>query len=158
MNSELLTGLSASLIGILTVFGVLAILAIAVYLLRYVSIPHRAGKAEEKPPEEKEVVEEKHVREIVVEGERLDSDKLSLITAAVLAFNEYKKKRLERYELFRDFPGLKRLLPLAGVYFSARLRVSSGGVEKEVEVREKGLNTYTILLDGREYTISVKIE
>ncbi len=154
MNEELVTGLSASLIGILTVFGVLAILAVTVYLLRYVGGPRETGKAEEKPREEREVAEEKHVLEITLE-ERLDNDKLSLITAAILAFNEYKNKRLEKFELFRELPGLKRLLPLAGVYFSARLRVSSGGVEKEAEVREKGAGTYSVLLDGREYTVSV---
>ena len=154
MNGELVTGLSASLIGILTVFGVLAILAVTVYLLRYIAGPREAGKAEEKPQEKREIAEEKHVPKITVE-ERLDNDKLSLITAAILAFNEYKNKRLEKFELFREFPGLKRLLPLAGVYFSARLRVSSGGVEKEVEVREKGSGTYSVLLDGREYIVSI---
>ncbi len=154
MDGELVTGLSASLIGILTVFGVLAILAVTVYLLRYVGGPREAGKAEEKPREERGVAEEKHVPETTVE-ERLDNDKLSLITAAILAFNEYKNKWLEKFELFREFPGLKRLLPLAGVYFSARLRVSLGGVEKEVEVREKGPGTYSVLLDGREYIVSI---
>jgi hypothetical protein len=87
--------------------------------------------------------------------EEINDDELLAITAAIALFQEWKKQRLREDPVFRSHPALARLLPLAGVYYEADVKVSIGGSEKTMHVRETGLGTYIVEANGRRYSVVI---
>ncbi len=157
INNETITGLYASGLGITIVFIVLSLLATTVYLLKYIPliIEKKKIKISQTPlPEE----EEKTLGVESVSGKpeitpQFPPETIALITAAITGFIEYKRKKLEKYELFREFPSMQRILPFAGIFFEADIKVSIGGVDKVVHVKETP-SGYIVRIDNREYNVS----
>lgn len=158
----ILEGLTITVIGVLVVFGVLAILVAILYGLKYIYI-RETSKKEAKREETKEV-EEKQARpkEIKIVEEKTktqihDPQLISIITAAISLFNEYKARKLSKYDIFRDMPELSRILGLAGISFKAELVVSLGGKEQIVTVEEIPGNGYKVRVGNKNYIAQISI-
>ena len=157
--NELMLGLYVTVVGVTIVFTVLSILAVTVYLLKYI------GKQKTKQPvEEKETMEASGKTGEITRGgisiEKIqppvDPETLSAITAGIIGFQEAKKKRLMRINLFREYPTLARLLPLAGIHYKAEVEVSVQGSPKKIIVEELGIGYYKVVIGNREYTVVVR--
>ncbi len=147
----LFNGLTVSLTGVLVVFSVLALLALAISLIPRIAVLWRFHRVSREA--RAMVVEEGVSRERVGS---VSGDELAVIASAVIGFNEFKKSVLERIELFKKFPQLSRLLPLAGLRFRGSIRVSIGGSERIVYVEEAG-GEYIVRFHGRAYRVTLKI-
>jgi len=142
--------LIVSIIGILVVFSILALLAIILGLFPRL-IYSRAKIVGERPkPTTREKIEIK-----IKEG-GLKPDEIALITTAVTAFLEYKTNTFMKNPLLKQLPILAKLFPLAGVVFKAKLKLSLGGSEREVEVREESPGTYIVKIGAKTYAATIK--
>ncbi|MCD6301666.1 MAG: OadG family protein [Staphylothermus sp.] len=157
--STIINGLTVTVIGVLTVFGVLAVLVIILYGLRYVYIREKTGKELEKTEIKEEQPRPKEFRiiEKTTQKQIHDPQLVSIITAAVLMFNEYKKERLKKYDIFRDLPELSRILGLVGIAFKAELVVSIGGKDQKVTVEEIPGNGYRVKIGNKEYIAQINV-
>ncbi len=160
--TTILEGLTITVVGVLVVFGVLAILVAILFGLKYIYI-RDTSKNEAKRGEIKEV-EEKLVRpkEIKIVEEKTetqihDPQLISIITAAISLFNEYKARKLSKYDIFRDMPELSRILGLAGISFRAKIVVSLGGKEQIVTVEEIPGNGYRVRVGNKSYIAHISI-
>ena len=143
--------LIVSIIGVLVVFSILALLAIILGLFPRL-IYGKPEIAKEKP--KLTTIREKI--EIKIKEEGLKPDEIALITTAVTAFLEYKTNTLMKNPLLKQLPILAKLFPLAGVVFKAKLKLSLGGSEREVEVREESPGTYIVRVGTKTYTAMIK--
>ena len=144
----LYNGLTVSLTGVLTVFLVLAILAIIIWLFPYITSLSRARpRLEARTSVSRET--------IVKPG--IPKDVLSVIVSAVTGFLEFKKCVLEEVEYYRIVPGIQRVLSLAGVRFRGRLKVSIGGSERDVVVEETSSGEYRVEVHGRVYRVRLSL-
>lgn len=149
-------GLHVTVIGVLVVFGILGLLATILYSLKYLQ-PEPKPEPLKKPVEEKaEAVEKAVAKSNIQVLEEISREDLAIATAAIAMFNEYKMLKLQKYDVFKEFPELVRLLPMAGILFKAYFRVSLGGPEKEVVVEELGGGTYRVSIGSKTYTVVVK--
>ncbi len=138
---------TVSAIGVAMVFTVLALLAIIIALMPRLLIRRQ-------PVHEKPAVEEKEIPRTMEKA--LGSEELALITTAVAAYLEYRAKALEKNPLIKQYPALARLLPLAGITFKAKLKLSLGGSEKEVEITEETPGTYKVKIGRKTYQTTIK--
>ncbi len=147
-------GLYITVIGVLVVFGILGLLATILYSLKYLQPQPKPSKKpiEERPKTAKEAVAKPEIQVL----EEIPREDLAIVTAAIAMFNEYKTLKLQKHDLFKEFPELIRLLPIAGVLFKAYFRVSVGGPEKEVVVEELGGGAYRVSIGSKTYTVMVK--
>jgi len=159
--TEVLEGLKITVIGVTVVFVILSILAAIMagfkplfYKRAKPAKPMAVVKEEKKPVAEKPGAP---MAEKIILPPGLTPEEISVLTAAVLGFLEYKKKKLEGIELFKEFPGLENIIYIAGVSFRAKLKVSVGGVEKPVEVEEVP-GGFIVRYRGKEYRVGLKLE
>jgi hypothetical protein len=146
---DLYTGLYVSGIGILVVFSVLTILVIILSMFK--TITYKPKKIETvQRTEEARTRRGEVIREKISGGENTLP---IIVSAAIIAFNEYKYSRLKRYELFREFPALTRLLSLVGIGFRGRVKVSIGGREVYVDVEELPNGVYNVRIGGKTYSV-----
>ncbi len=158
--TEALEGLKITIIGVTVVFVILSILA--AIMAGFKPLFYKRGAKPVKPvtktkEEAKIPLGIKTVKEKLILPSGLSHEEISVITAAVLGFLEYKKKKLEKLEVFRELPGLENILYVAGIAFKARLRVSIGGIEKPVEVEEVP-GGFIVRYRGKEYRVGLKIQ
>ena len=160
--TTILEGITITLIGVLIVFGVLTILVAILYGLKYIYIRETSKK--EAIIKEKEEVKEKQARpkEIKIMEEKTkaqihDPQLISIITAAIILFNEYKAKKLSKYDIFRDMPELSRILGLAGISFRAELVVSLGGKDQQVTVEEIPGDGYRVHIGNKNYIAQISV-
>ena len=158
--TEVLEGLKITVIGVTVVFVILSILAAIMAGFKPLFYKRaRPTKTKAIAKEEKKLVEEKPraagAEELILPP-GLSPEEISVLTAAVFGFLEYKKKKLEKIELFREFPGLENIIYIAGVSFKAKLKVSVGGVEKPVEVEEIP-GGFIVRYRGKEYRVGLKL-
>ncbi len=150
---DLYTGLYVSGIGILVVFTVLSILVIILSMFKAITYKPKKMKTLQKTGEAKtrrgEVIEEKiRGREDILPV---------IVSAAIIAFNEYKYSRLKKYELFREFPALTRLLSLVGIGFRGGVKISIGGKEVYVDVEELPNGVYNVKIGGKTYSVRYSV-
>lgn len=143
-------GLYITGVGVAIVFGVLSVLVVLLLILKQVYYKPSEKKTETIKKEETVAIER-------LSG-KTDPKMVALISAAITAFNEYKASRLRKYELFKEFPELARLLPMAGVLFKSKIKVSFGGRDVLVEVEESPNNTYKVRVGGKTYIVSYSIQ
>ena len=156
---ELMLGLYVTIVGITIVFTVLSILAVTVYLLKYIGKQEAKQKVmERKAVEESGKTMESAGEAITIEKVEppVDPETLSAITAGIIGFQEAKKRKLMRIDLFREYPALARLLPLAGIHYKAEVEVSVQGSPKKIIVEEIGTGYYRVSIGNREYTVIIK--
>ncbi len=152
-------GLTITLIGVAIVFGVLALLTAIMVLFEKIFYRPRAPAAtEEKPvavePREKGAVEK--IEKVEAEAKGIPPEDIGLVASAVAGFLEYKRNRLMENPVFREFPGLQRLLPLAGVFFEADIRVSVQGAERIVHVKELPGGVFEVSYGGKKHVVALK--
>ncbi len=156
--AEVLEGLKITVIGVTVVFVILSILA--AIMAGFKPLFYKRAKPVKLVPETKERAEKpleaKPMEEKLVLPPGLSSEEISILTAAVLGFLEYKRKKLEKIEVFRELPGLENILHVAGLAFKAKLRISVGGVEKLVEIEEVP-GGFIVRYRGKEYRVGLKI-
>ncbi len=156
--TEVLEGLKITVIGVTIVFVILSILA--AIMAGFKPLFYTRAKPVKPIPETKEKTEKplkaKLVEEKLILPPGLSPEEISVLTAAVLGFLEYKRKKLEEIEVFRELPGLENILYVAGITFKAKLRVSIGGVEKPVEIEEVP-GGFIVRYKGKEYRVGLKI-
>ncbi len=157
--TEVLEGLKITVIGVTVVFVILSILA--AIMAGFKPLFYKRAKPVKRVPETKEKAEKpleaKPAEEKLVLPPGLSPEEISVLTAAVLGFLEYKRKKLEKIEVFRELPGLENILYVAGIAFKAKLRVSIGGVEKPVEIEEIP-GGFIVRYRGKEYRVGLKIQ
>ncbi len=157
--TEALEGLKITIIGVTVVFVILSILA--AIMAGFKPLFYKRAKPVKPVTKTKEEAKKplgiKTVKEKLILPSGLSHEEISIITAAVLGFLEYKKKKLEKLEVFRELPGLENILYVAGIAFKARLRVSIGGIEKPVEVEEVP-GGFIVRYRGKEYRVGLKIQ
>ena len=157
--AEVLEGLKITVIGVTVVFVILSILA--AIMAGFKPLFYKRAKPVKLVPETKERAEKpleaKPMEEKLVLPPGLSSEEISILTAAVLGFLEYKRKKLEKIEVFKELPGLENILYVAGIAFKAKLRVSIGGVEKPVEIEEVP-GGFIVRYRGKEYRVGLKIQ
>lgn len=157
--TEVLEGLKITVIGVTVVFVILSILAAIMagfkpLFYRRVKPAKPVAKTGEKA---KKHLEAKPAEEKLILPPGLSPEEISVLTAAVLGFLEYKRKKLEKIEVFRELPGLENILYVAGIGFKAKLRISIGGVEKPVEIEEIP-GGFIVRYKGKEYRVGLKIQ
>ncbi len=157
--TTILEGITITLIGVLIVFGVLTILVAILYGLKYIYI-RETSKKEAKIEEVKE--KQARPKEIKIMEEKTkaqihDPQLISIITAAIIIFNEYKAKKLSKYDIFRDMPELSRILGLAGISFRAELVVSLGGKDQQVTVEEIPGDGYRVHIGNKNYIAQISV-
>ncbi len=160
---SLYTGAYVSLIGIVIVFTILSILALTIEVIpRILYRKKRVTKTKETIVEVKQPTIESRESKAILETKATkivkDPDTVALVSAAITAFNEYKISRLKKMPLFKEFPGLTRILYLAGIRFKGKLIVSLGGSDKEVEVEEIDSSTYTVRVGGKTYRVIARYD
>lgn len=149
-TSIFVDALTISVIGVLTVFSILALLTLVLGLLpRLVCVRRGTGVKAGQVYISKEAGVE-------VKEKGIGSDEIALVSAAIASFLEYKANVLLRNPLIKQFPALVKLFPAAGISFTARLKLSLGGSEREVEVREEAPGVYTVEIGARKYVASLK--
>ncbi len=160
--NEFMLGLYITTVGVTVVFVVLSILAVTVYLMRYIQPKQPVPEGKAPPETEKKVEgggvgvsEEKTIGETIGVKPPIDPETISAITAAIIGFQEAKRRKLMEIELFRKYPGLARLLPLAGIYHKALVEVSIQGAPGKAVVRETGIGRYIIEFGGRRYSVEI---
>ncbi len=147
---DIVYGLYVTVIGVTVVFTILGILAVTVYLLKYAGPKKPVAKAEKV-----ETVAEKRVEEKINVEPSVDKDTLSMITASIIAFQDVKRRELEKIDLFRKYPGLSKLLYLAGIRYKAYVNISLQGVSKRVLVEEIGPGRYIVVLNGKKHVVAI---
>ncbi len=156
--TEVLEGLKITVIGVTVVFIILSILA--AIMAGFKPLFYKRVKPVKIVPETREKVRKPHeaksVEEKLALPPGLSPEEISVLTAAVLGFLEYKRKKLEKIDVFRELPGLENILYVAGLAFRAKLRISVGGVEKLVEIEEVP-GGFIVRYRGKEYRVGLKI-
>ncbi len=160
---SLYTGAYVSLVGIVIVFTILSLLALTIEVIpRVLYRKKRVAETREATVETKQPTRESRESKAILETKATkivkDSDTIALVSAAITAFNEYKVNRLKKMPLFKEFPGLTRILYLAGIRFKGKLIVSLGGSDKEVEVEEIDNSTYIVRVSGRIYRVIARYD
>lgn len=149
-TSLFINALTISVIGVLTVFSILALLALVLGLLpRLLCVRRGTGVKAGKVNTSKEA-------RVEVKEKGIGSDEIALVSAAIASFLEYKANMLLRNPLIKQFPALVKLFPVAGISFTAKLKLSLGGSEREVEVREEAPGIYAVKIGARKYVASLK--
>ncbi|ADI32047.1 OadG family protein [Staphylothermus hellenicus] len=155
--NTIITGLYITGIGIAIVFSVLSILVILVYVLKQ-TIYKPAEKTGKKEIGKTKIRVEEKPAETRKPRRETDPKLVALLSAAITAFNEYKASTLKKYGVFKDFPELARLLPLAGVLFKSKIKVSFGGKDIIVDVEELPNNMYKVGVGGKTYIVNYSIQ
>ena len=150
-------GLEITLIGIGVVFAVLALLTIVIMGLERILYREKRSAREAAPSRGEEQVVEEGKAPITAGQGGLSPEEVSIIVSAIAGFAEYKERKLGEYTVFREFPPLRKLLPLAGVFFQATLKVSIGGAEKEVRVRELPGGALMVEYDGKKHVVQISM-
>ncbi|ABN70592.1 oxaloacetate decarboxylase gamma subunit [Staphylothermus marinus F1] len=155
--NTIITGLYITGIGVAIVFSILSILVIIIHVLKQTIYKPVKKMKKEETGKTRIIVEEKPVK---TEKPRRETDPqlIALLSATITAFNEYKAATLKKYDLFKDFPELARLLPLAGILFKSKIKVSFGGKDIIVDVEELPNNAYKVSVGGKTYIVNYSIQ
>jgi Na+-transporting methylmalonyl-CoA/oxaloacetate decarboxylase gamma subunit len=150
------TGLYVSGIGILVVFTVLSILVIILSMFKTILYKPKRIEITRRI---KEAKTEKGEGEVSTKEKISDKENTLpiMVSAAIIAFNEYKYSKLKKYELFREFPALIRLLSLAGIHFKGRVKISIGGKEVYADVEELPNGVYNVRISGKTYSVKYSV-
>ncbi len=153
MIENIIEGLKVSAVGIAVVFTILTALAIILALMpKIISIKKEEEKPElQKPPQTKPLEKQEEIKE----EEKINPEELAIITAAITAHNELKLRAIEEAGL-KPGPLILRLLPLAGITFKTKVKLSIQGSEKTVEINEKQPGYYTIKIGPKTITAQIK--
>ncbi|MEM4481940.1 MAG: OadG family protein [Desulfurococcaceae archaeon] len=139
-----------ALLGIIAVFSVLSLLS-----LTTTAIVRLCPIAKRKETEEtQQKTSAKTSGEAI--KETIEQEEAAIITAAVLAFLEFKLKALMRSAVIGQLPILARVIPSSGIFFGGKLKLKVKGAEKEVEVLEDSQGLFLVNMGPKTYSVTVK--
>jgi Oxaloacetate decarboxylase, gamma chain. len=150
MNVEVFEGLLIVVVGTIMVILALGILAAVPLMIQ------KLLKVKPLKPYESTALIQPSQRVITTEID-LKPEELALITAAVIAFNEYKSKILMENPVIKQLPDLIKLLPLTGKFYEAEVKVSIGGKEEVVKVNENVDGSLTVKYRDKTRKIRLQV-
>ena len=92
----------------------------------------------------------------VTESEVLKPEDIAVVTAASLAFIEHKSIEISKNPIIKQIPEIARILPLLGRIYEADVKISVGGREEIVNVRENPNGSLIVKYKGKPYKIQLQ--
>jgi len=140
-------GLIVLFVGTIVVLLVLGILAVIPTLI-YKFLEKKRELGELKPIPQP-------TRQVTV-SELLKPEDIAVITAASLAFIEHKSIEISKNPIIKQIPEITRILPLLGRIYEADVKISMGGREEIINVRENPNGSLIVKYKGKPYKIQLQ--